>query len=1050
MGELLSSSYEVGKRLLPQAVDYLGEFHPQKLFATYHGGGDDYQTGWIDLNFDQLAKAVDWTSWWIEKILGKSTNLEVVAYMGAKDVRYSIFTTASIKTGRASLLPSPRGSIEGFVYLITQSGCKDFFFSSEQQTKVREVKARVKDVRFWQTPTLAEMLAGRTVPYPFSKTFDEAENDWAIIIHSSGSTGLPKLVPMTNGYLAVQDRFSLIPEMPDGRRAIWTVMAPDERCLCINPLFHLMGLNMLQESIFHGIPTILGPDRPMTAEILADILTTTKPTIGILPPSLIEDLSRSEVGRVALSSLRTTITGGAALSQDVAARISKLTRLVSVYGASEIGTVACLIPKSKDDYNYLEWHPKYGIIMDPVDDGLYEAVLRRSSTSDFQAVWHSFPELQEYRTNDLFTKHPEREGLWLYTGRRDDVIVLSNGEKFNPINMEKYIEEHPSVKRALVIGQSRFQAALLVEPDWATLDDKQSEDVFIDNIWAHVEMANLLVASHGRIMKSHISCTARDLPFKTTPKGNTQRKAVCEEYAKRIDDIYTRGEVIDNAVLPEHASVEQIADFVLQVVSESLEGTPISPTSDLFSSGLDSLQTQRLAKVLQGTIVKIDSSKKDAITAATLYKIPTASKIAKFIYDLLNADGTSDSSPTVHESSAYQEKAVDRLVQKYTASLPRDPINIPTFPKKNTVILTGSTGFLGNYLLDRLLRDPLVAHIYCLNRAADAFARTKASFEQKELDFSQEVQSKVSFWQAQFGEERFGLGEKEYDLIRLSTTLVIHNAWKVDFKHSLESFESTHISGVRRLIDFCLASPLHPHLNFVSSVSTIGRWDYKNGPSCPESPHNTIDIVVPSGYGLSKYTAERIFHVSAQLCGVPSTIIRVGQIGGPTVGPGYWNKTDWIPMLIKTSQAIAAVPDTLSYMPVDFVPGDMAASVVVEFAQARQTSQNESRCEFFHLINPTRVTWESLLPAIHRRFAAKVVSFTEWVDKVKLIKLTDNAISETPAVKLVDFLEGLESLRDWKQPPWETLRAQKASKTLRDLPPFNADLMALYLRQWNF
>jgi len=98
---------EVGKRLLPEAVEYLGQVQPQKLFATYHGGGDDYGTGWIDLNFEQLAKAVNWTSWYIEERLGKATNLEVIAYMGAKDVRYSIFTTASIKTGRAVSMKTP-------------------------------------------------------------------------------------------------------------------------------------------------------------------------------------------------------------------------------------------------------------------------------------------------------------------------------------------------------------------------------------------------------------------------------------------------------------------------------------------------------------------------------------------------------------------------------------------------------------------------------------------------------------------------------------------------------------------------------------------------------------------------------------------------------------------------------------------------------------------------------------------------------------------------------------------------------------------------------
>lgn len=69
---------------------------------------------------------------------------------------------------------------------------------------------------------------------------------------------------------------------------------------------------------------------------------------------------------------------------------------------------------------------------------------------------------------------------------------------------------------------------------------------------------------------------------------------------------------------------------------------------------------------------------------------------------------------------------------------------------------------------------------------------------------------------------------------------------------------------------------------------------------------------------------------------------------------------------------------------------------------------------------------------------------------VKSIPITDNALLETPAVKLVDFLQGLEALKDWKQPPFETIRAQTASKTLKSLPPVSEELMDLYLRQWRF
>lgn len=60
--------------------------------------------------------------------------------------------------------------------------------------------------------------------------------------------------------------------------------------------------------------------------------------------------------------------------------------------------------------------------------------------------------------------------------------------------------------------------------------------------------------------------------------------------------------------------------------------------------------------------------------------------------------------------------------------------------------------------------------------------------------------------------------------LRQTANLIIHNAWKVDFNHSLETFEAVHIRGVRNLIDFSVAGPLRPRIVFISSISAVGNW----------------------------------------------------------------------------------------------------------------------------------------------------------------------------------------------------------------------------------
>jgi len=684
-------------------------------------------------------------------------------------------------------------------------------------------------------------------------------------------------------------------------------------------MYHLMAFWQFQESIFHGVPTVLAPETPLTAEILNNIHTVAKPTVTSFPPSMLEDLSRTPEGINAVSQFQTLMFGGAPLSPDVGQRISQVTRLCTIYGTSEIGVPPIVRPQEREDWNYLEFHPEYGIVFEPVDNDHYEAVIRRRP-GNLAAVFYSFPELEEYRTQDLFTKHPTRDDLWLYHGRHDDVIVLNNGEKFNPILIEKSIEEHPAVYRALVIGQGRFQSLLLVQPNWARWHYNSNEGL-IEEIWPAVEQGNCLVASHGRVMRTHIVICSKDIPFQTTPKGNIKRKQVEKDYASEIESTYSRATFdTDTSIgLSEGADYADIEKLVLDIVSELMPSSNVSPSTDLYATGLDSLQNLRLVRRLQAAVRPFGPEKEGQVTPGALYSAPTVAKISTFILGAIRNTGTNGINPDEHSEEDIGTSIQD-LVQKYIENIPKESLVLPERPERRTVVLTGSTGYLGSYLLNTLVQDAAITHIYCLNRSADAFSKASQSFSEKALDFSASVQSKVTFWQASFGEAKFGLSGEQYNTLKATTDIVIHNAWKVDFNHKLRSFEDTHIRGMRQFVDFALGSHKLPHLIFISSQSTVGRWMYHHGPSIPELPLDNPDVAARTGYGLSKFTAERILHSVSERTGLPATIVRIGQIGGPLSGTGAWNLQDWVPTVIKTSKAMAEVPLSLSYIPIDWIP----------------------------------------------------------------------------------------------------------------------------------
>lgn len=152
-------------------------------------------------------------------------------------------------------------------------------------------------------------------------------------------------------------------------------------------------------------------------------------------------------------------------------------------------------------------------------------------------------------------------------------------------------------------------------------------------------------------------------------------------------------------------------------------------------------------------------------------------------------------------------------------------------------------------------------------------------------------------------------------------TVIIHNAWKLDFNLGLGSFES-HVRGTRHLIDLAATGPHASEIRFVftSSVTSAQGWDRDRG-AVPEEIEEDTGIAVGAGYGESKYVAERVSGTSlspswecpsetAQILassGLQVTCLRIGQISGGSP-MGAWSTTDWFPILVKSSLSLGAFP----------------------------------------------------------------------------------------------------------------------------------------------
>lgn len=148
--------------------------------------------------------------------------------------------------------------------------------------------------------------------------------------------------------------------------------------------------------------------------------------------------------------------------------IVKVTHIQTVLGFTECCVPGYqLIDYNPDTWNYFYFAPDQGgLRFEERDEGVYEMVFTRDAESeDLHTVWKTFSQYSEYKTKDLFRRHPDPKypHHMKFEGRTDDLIAFANASKYNPLAYEEYMVSNPIVRSALMAGTMRPRAALLVE-----------------------------------------------------------------------------------------------------------------------------------------------------------------------------------------------------------------------------------------------------------------------------------------------------------------------------------------------------------------------------------------------------------------------------------------------------------------------------------------------------------------------------------------------------------------------------------------------------------
>ncbi|CAG8371628.1 unnamed protein product [Penicillium salamii] len=949
------------------------------------------------------------------------------------------------RLGYAVLFLSTRLTAPAYARLMDMANCQSIINTQNYQQVVSEICALRPDCKSF-SQLQRENWFNRPASFPRYQrpNVDTSKEGKKIawILHSSGSTGFPKPIFLTN-----------LQTLANFRKSFGL------RLFTISPLFHSHALMELGRALFTRAPAYLGNHSlPVTYQNLFDALQVARPQQISAVPYVIKLLAEKQEGIQALAAPKLVLYGGSSCPDDLGDRlVSQGVNLVGNYGATETGQIMTSFrPPGDNEWQYMRLHRPVAdrTLMDEISPGVFECValdgLPSKGPSNSKPPYSSKNPENSFRTADLFTRHPDpaKGNYYKYLSRLDDRITLVNGEKVLPIPIEGRVREEAIVSDCVVFGFQRTVPGALIFRAPGKVEHL-SDDEFLEAIWPAIETANARAETFSRIPKELVVIKGSDVVYAKTDKGTCIRAQVYQQFEEEIKQAYARfegsGQKRGSLVL----SIPELEDWLLERFSQDL-GVPLpGPDADIFSAGVDSLQT---TQIWRSIVRDIDLGElEDRLSQNIVFEKGTVRALARHLYQMR----TGEESEKEDELVIMQE-----LIEKYSHFTQHFPTTTQP-PQSEVVMVTGATGNLGAFIVAELLKRPTVSEVWALVRApgqAAAGARLYKSLADRQIVLSNDESAKLHAVPSDLSQSNLGLSNHDLQHLLSSLTCVIHSAWAVNFNLGVRSFEDQHIRGTYNLINLCLRShlPLPARFFFCSSVSAASNTP--KPASIPETMVENLDHAQKMGYGRSKLVTEHITRNAMRQTGMQARVLRIGQLGGDTVS-AQWNETEAIALMFRSALTTGALPE-LNERP-SWLPVDQCGLAISDIAMKASASEDPNLV--YHLVNPYAFSWkDDLLPALKRGSALpdfEVVSPQEWLRR---LADSDQDPEKNPSIKLIDFWQSKYSGSSQSAqestpevPPKEGGLTFETGVTVQDCPslsdvrdPVSGGLIQRYIEAW--